>query len=126
VWCTDGIRDLGAAIVIDAATRRGAAVRAADCVLHTGVTIRGRAQAEDVYVLPLAGGAGTELRAHRPRKVDEPLARSRRRGAFEIARRHSSERFSSGVARSPTPHRLPPAAPQSGALRRTGRWVRRT
>ena len=50
-------RELGAAIVIDSATRGGADAAAADFMPHAGVAIRGRAQAEDVYALPLAGSS---------------------------------------------------------------------
>ena len=46
-------RDLNAAIVIDAATRRGARYVAADFVHHEGVVIRGRAEPQELYALPL-------------------------------------------------------------------------
>ena len=49
--------ELGAAIVIDGATRRGAHSIAADFMLHTGVAIRGRTQPEEVYSLPLKGSS---------------------------------------------------------------------
>jgi len=48
-------RELDAAILIDAATRKGAGDVAADFELRERVPIRGRRQTEDVYVLPLTG-----------------------------------------------------------------------
>jgi adenylate cyclase len=48
-------RELNAAILIDAATRRSAGDVAADFELRERVPIRGRRQTEDVYVLPLTG-----------------------------------------------------------------------
>jgi adenylate cyclase len=48
-------RELNAAILIDAATRRNAGDVAADFELRERVPIRGRRQTEDVYVLPLTG-----------------------------------------------------------------------
>ena len=47
-------RALDAAIVIDAATRRDARWVAADFVQRAGVAIRGRAQTEEIWLLPLA------------------------------------------------------------------------
>ena len=48
-------RELDAAMVIDAATRRAAGPAAADLRPSPGVPIRGRRHREDVYVLPLSG-----------------------------------------------------------------------
>jgi class 3 adenylate cyclase len=47
-------RDLNAAIVIDAATQKVAGDVTTDFAKHAQTPIRGRRQAEDVYVLPLA------------------------------------------------------------------------
>jgi class 3 adenylate cyclase len=46
-------RDLDAAIVIDAATRRDARYVAADFARREGVAIRGRVQTEEIWLLPL-------------------------------------------------------------------------
>jgi adenylate cyclase len=46
-------RELNAAVVIDSATRQGAANAAPDFQRHDGTAIRGRRQTEDIYVLPL-------------------------------------------------------------------------
>jgi adenylate cyclase len=48
-------RELDAAILIDAATRRNAGDVASNFELRERVPIRGRRQTEDVYVLPLTG-----------------------------------------------------------------------
>jgi len=47
-------RDLDAAMVIDATTRERAGYVSADFVLRQRLTIRGRTEPADVYMLPLA------------------------------------------------------------------------
>lgn len=46
-------RDLGAAVVIDTATRRAARYVASDFVHHPAVSIHGRTDPEDLWALPL-------------------------------------------------------------------------
>ena len=50
-------RELGAAIVIDAATQRSAGDAAAGFEHRPQVPIRGRSQREDLYLLPITQGA---------------------------------------------------------------------
>jgi adenylate cyclase len=47
-------RELDASMVIDLATWRTAGEEAADLERHEGVSLRGRATREDVYLLPLS------------------------------------------------------------------------
>ena len=59
-------RDLDVAMVINAATHRGAGDQARDFELRADIPIRGRAQREDLYVLPATGSiAGDDPRLGR-------------------------------------------------------------